>query len=86
MRNECIFLCPQVFSCLPSNILHTFAAIKVARQEEPMCRRDPVRAKEILQQRVRGHLVRSPEDFPRDEDISPPQTSKENAVPEVVWT
>uniref|UniRef100_A0A5K3F5I2 Phospholipase D n=1 Tax=Mesocestoides corti TaxID=53468 RepID=A0A5K3F5I2_MESCO len=75
----------KVFSCLPSNELHSFADVKLMRQHDPLFIRDSEQAKQLVKG-IRGHLVRYPEDFLRDEDISPPQGSKEIVVPAIVWT
>ncbi len=69
------FFCCQVFSCLPSNDLHSFADVKVMRQNEPLYTRDPEEAKNLVKG-IRGHLVRYPEDFLRDENICPPKDLK----------
>ncbi|BHF74268.1 hypothetical protein SprV_0401735300 [Sparganum proliferum] len=76
----------KVFSCLPSDNLHTFEEVREARTVEPMYMGpEASKAAEMLKE-VRGHLVHYPEDFLLDEEISPPVGSKENVIPEIIWT
>ncbi|VDN10736.1 unnamed protein product [Dibothriocephalus latus] len=76
----------QVFSCLPTDKLHTIEQVKEARLNVPMyLGPEASRAAEMVKE-IRGHLVHYPEDFLLDEDLSPPLGSKENVIPEIIWT
>ncbi|KAM7536021.1 hypothetical protein Aperf_G00000096534 [Anoplocephala perfoliata] len=75
----------DVFACVPSNNMESFDKVAEIRSVEPLYQSDPKKAREMVA-RVHGHLVRFPEDFLSQEDLTPPQLSKENAVGSIVWT
>ncbi|EUB58483.1 Phospholipase D2 [Echinococcus granulosus] len=69
----------EVFSCVPSNNMDSFAKVDVIRGVEPLYKRDPKKAKELVQG-IHGHVVCFPDEFLCEEDLSPPQVSKENVL------
>ncbi|KAL5960444.1 Phospholipase D1 [Taenia solium] len=75
----------EVFSCVPSNNMNSFEKVDLIRGEEPLYKRDPKKAKELVEG-IHGHLVCFPDEFLCEEDLSPPQVSKENVLVTVVWT
>ncbi|XP_066578460.1 phospholipase D2 [Amia ocellicauda] len=74
-----------VFSCLPSNSIHSLRALKEFSSVERLFQSDPERARRELAG-VRGHLVSFPLDFLSEENLLPPLSSKERMVPMEVWT
>ncbi|VDM16136.1 unnamed protein product [Hydatigera taeniaeformis] len=75
----------EAFSCVPSNNMDSFAKVDMIRSEEPLYKRDPKKAEKLVEG-IRGHLVSFPDEFLCEEDLSPPQVSKENVLVTIVWT
>ena len=74
-----------MFNCVPSNNMNSFEKVELIRKVEPLYKKDPQQARDLLEG-IRGHLVCFPDEFLSQEDLSPPQISKENVVVTIVWT
>ncbi|XP_053966812.1 phospholipase D2 isoform X2 [Anastrepha ludens] len=75
----------EVFKCIPSDKVKSYADLRKYQEEPPLCRSDPeVAAKRVAN--IQGFLVNLPLDFLNKEVLTPPGTSKEGLIPTAVWT
>lgn len=81
-RNTRIF--DEVFKCIPTDNVQTFASLKAYLVEEPLSKTD-VKAAEKRIQQIEGHLVDLPLQFLEKEILTPPATSKEGMMPISLW-
>lgn len=82
-RNTRIF--DEVFKCIPTDSVTTFAGLRAYLESEKMYKTDPQKAEqEII--RIEGSLVDLPLKFLKEEILTPPGTSKEGILPTSLWT
>uniref|UniRef100_A0A336MPQ6 Phospholipase n=1 Tax=Culicoides sonorensis TaxID=179676 RepID=A0A336MPQ6_CULSO len=81
-RNTRIF--DEVFKCIPTNNTQSFAQLKAYLEEDPLCKTDVKAAEERIKQ-IEGYLVDLPLEFLKNEVLTPPATSKEGMMPNVLW-
>ncbi|XP_067627358.1 phospholipase D1-like [Eurosta solidaginis] len=82
-RNTDIY--EEVFKCIPSDSVKSYADLRRYQEEPPLCKSDPeVAAKRVSN--IQGFLVNLPLDFLNKETLTPPNTSKEGLIPTSVWT
>ncbi|XP_017839064.1 phospholipase D2 isoform X1 [Drosophila busckii] len=75
----------EVFKCIPTDYVKTFASLKKYQEEPPLSKSDPEMAAKRATE-IQGHLVNLPLEFLNKEVLTPPGTSKEGLIPTSVWT
>ncbi|XP_043289715.1 phospholipase D2-like isoform X2 [Venturia canescens] len=74
----------QVFQCIPSDKVMSFAALKLYQSETPLCQSNTDLAQQLLAD-VKGHLVDLPLDFLAYETLTPAIRSVEGMLPTSLW-
>ncbi|XP_030375279.1 phospholipase D2 isoform X2 [Scaptodrosophila lebanonensis] len=75
----------EVFKCIPTDFVKTFASLRKYQEEPPLAKSDPeLAAKRVIE--IQGYLVNLPLEFLNKETLTPPGTSKEGLIPTSVWT
>jgi len=82
-RNTQIY--EEVFRCIPTDSVTDFSSLRRFQEEMKMCCRDPLTAKEKLDD-VQGYLVDMPLNFLSGENLMPTATSVQGIMPTVLWT
>ncbi|KAH8413621.1 hypothetical protein KR222_002150, partial [Zaprionus bogoriensis] len=75
----------EVFKCIPTDFVKTFASLRKYQEEPPLSKSDPELAAKRATE-IQGHLVNLPLEFLNKEVLTPPGTSKEGLIPTSVWT
>ncbi|XP_060654900.1 phospholipase D2 isoform X1 [Drosophila nasuta] len=75
----------EVFKCIPTDFVKTFASLKKYQEEPPLSKTEPELAAKRATE-IQGHLVNLPLEFLNKEVLTPPGTSKEGLIPTSVWT
>lgn len=75
----------EVFKCIPSNNVKSFANLQKYQEEAGLCKTDPEMAFKKIEM-IQGFIVNLPHDFLNQEKLTPPTTSKEGLIPTSVWT
>lgn len=75
----------EVFKCIPSDNVRSFASLKKYSDDSALCKRDPEEAEERLKG-VEGFLVDLPLNFLCDEILTPSNLSREGIVGMNLWT
>ncbi|XP_063229629.1 phospholipase D1 isoform X2 [Bacillus rossius redtenbacheri] len=75
----------DVFHCIPTDKVLDFQSLRKYQQEETMSYTDPVLASKMLD-KIKGHLVKLPLEFLRDEVLTPHASSVHGMMPTVLWT
>ncbi|XP_016989766.2 phospholipase D2 isoform X1 [Drosophila rhopaloa] len=75
----------EVFKCIPTDFVKTFASLRKYQEEPPLAKTDPELAANRANE-IQGYLVNLPLEFLNKEVLTPPGTSKEGLIPTSVWT
>nr|XP_016943422.1 phospholipase D2 isoform X1 [Drosophila suzukii]XP_016943425.1 phospholipase D2 isoform X1 [Drosophila suzukii] len=75
----------EVFKCIPTDSVKTFASLRKYQEELPLAKTDPELAANRAND-IQGYLVNLPLEFLNKEVLTPPGTSKEGLIPTSVWT
>ncbi|XP_014089247.2 phospholipase D1 isoform X1 [Bactrocera oleae] len=75
----------EIFKCLPTDKVKSYADLRKYQEEPPLCKSDPEMAMKRVAN-IQGFLVNLPLDFLNKEVLKPPGTSKEGLIPTAVWT
>ncbi|XP_011180808.1 phospholipase D2 isoform X2 [Zeugodacus cucurbitae] len=75
----------EVFKCLPTDKVKSYADLRKYQEEPPLSKSDPEMAMKRVAN-IQGFLVNLPLDFLNKEVLTPPGTSKEGLIPTAVWT
>ncbi|XP_026841191.1 phospholipase D2 isoform X1 [Drosophila persimilis] len=75
----------EVFKCIPTDFVKTFASLRKYQEEPPLSKTDPEMAAHRVTE-IQGFLVNLPLEFLNKEVLTPPGASKEGVLPTSVWT